>query len=463
MNSIDLELTRISQEQHKSNASGYLKNVENRILILKKLKSAIQKYENEIIEALHTDLGKSKFESYTSEIGIVQHEITTTLKNIHQWSKTKSWLSPLLIFPSASQIHYQAYGKVLIIAPWNYPFQLLFNPLVSAIAAGNSVLLKPSELAPETSKISGKIIRETFPEEIVSLIEGDGSEIVPKCIEIYEPNLIFFTGSTMVGKKIAEIAAKSLTTCVLELGGKSPCIVDSLTDKETIVKRILLGKLLNSGQTCVAPDYLLIKPELKDAFIQEYITQIHAFFGKDAPLNPDYPKIINESHFNRILALIKDQKILHGGSSDNTSLKIEPTLIDLPDLDSEIMKNEIFGPILPILTYKNFEELESIILRNRNPLALYIFSKNQEFINQVTQRIPFGGGCINNTLMHLVDSKLPFGGIGNSGMGSYHGKHGFLTFSHQKSIVKSSFWMDLKQKYPPYKESSLWLIRKFLH
>jgi len=254
MNSIDLELTRITQDQHKSNASGYLKNVENRILILKKLKSVIQKYENEIIEALHTDLGKSKFESYTSEIGIVQHEITTTLKNIHQWSKAKSWISPLLIFPSVSQIHYQAYGKVLIIAPWNYPFQLLFNPLVSAIAAGNSVLLKPSELAPETSKISGKIPRETFTVDIVGLIEGDGSEIVPKCIEIYKPNLIFFTGSTMVGKKIAEIAAKSLTTCVLELGGKSPCIVDSLADKETVVKRILLGKLLNSGQTCVAPD-----------------------------------------------------------------------------------------------------------------------------------------------------------------------------------------------------------------
>ena len=249
----------------------------------------------------------------------------------------------------------------------------------------------------------------------------------------------------------------------MELGGKSPCIVDSLANKETVVKRILLGKLLNSGQTCVAPDYLLIKPELKDAFIEEYITQINAFFGKDALSNPDYPKIINQSHFNRILALIKDQKILHGGSSDNTSLKIEPTIIDLPDLDSEIMKNEIFGPILPILTYTNFEELESIILRNPNPLALYIFSTNQEFINQVSQNIPFGGGCINNTLMHLVDSNLPFGGIGNSGMGSYHGKHGFLTFSHQKSIVKSSFWLDLKQKYPPYKESSLRLIRKFLH
>jgi len=463
MNSIDLELTRITQEQQKLNASGYLINVENRILILKKLKSAIQKYENEIIAALQTDLGKSKFESYTSEIGIVYHEISISLKNIRKWTRKKSWISPILMFPSVSQIHYQAYGKVLVIAPWNYPFQLLFNPLISAITAGNSVLLKPSEMASETSKISGKIIRETFPEDIVSLIEGDGSEIVPKCIEIYKPNLIFFTGSTMVGKKIAEIAAKSLTTCILELGGKSPCIVDSLANKETVVKRILLGKLLNSGQTCVAPDYLLIKPELKDAFIQEYITQIHAFFGKDALSNPDYPKIINESHFNRILALIKDQKILHGGNSDDTSLKIEPTLIDVSDLDSEIMKNEIFGPILPILTYTNFEELESIILRNPNPLALYIFSTNQEFINQVSQNISFGGGCINNTLMHLVDSNLPFGGIGNSGMGSYHGKHGFLTFSHQKSIVKSSFWLDLKQKYPPYKESSLWLIRKFLH
>jgi len=463
MNSIDLELNKITQEQHKLNASGYLINVENRIIILKKLKSVIQKYENEIIAALQTDLGKSKFESYTSEIGIVYHEISISLRSIRKWTRKKSWISPIFMFPSVSQIHYQAYGKVLVIAPWNYPFQLLFNPLISAITAGNSVLLKPSEMASETSKISGKIIRETFPEDIVSLIEGDGSEIVPKCIEIYKPNLIFFTGSTMVGKKIAEIAAKSLTTCILELGGKSPCIVDSLANKETVVKRILLGKLLNSGQTCVAPDYLLIKPELKDAFIEEYITQINAFFGKDALSNPDYPKIINQSHFNRILALIKDQKIIHGGSSDNTSLKIEPTLIDVSDLDSEIMKNEIFGPILPILTYTNFEELESIILRNPNPLALYIFSKNQEFINQVSQNIPFGGGCINNTLMHLVDSKLPFGGIGNSGMGSYHGKHGFLTFSHQKSIVKSSFWLDLKQKYPPYKESSLRLIRKFLH
>lgn len=463
MHSLELLLEQIETEHTRVNRSDYLKNIENRILLLKKLKTNIVKYENEIIEALHTDLGKSKVESYTSEIGIVLHEITTTLKNIHKWSKRKSWISPLSLFPSVSSIHYQPYGKVLIIAPWNYPFQLLFNPLVSALAAGNTAVLKPSELAPATSAICEKIVNETFTNTIVSIIQGDGHSVVPKCIEIYKPNLIFFTGSTIVGKKIAEIAAKSLTTCILELGGKSPCIVDTLANKETVVKRILLGKLLNSGQTCVAPDYLLIKPELKDAFIQEYITQIHAFFGKEALSNPNYPKIINESHFNRILALIKDQNIVYGGSSDNSSLKIEPTLIDLPNLDSEIMKNEIFGPILPILTYTNFEELESIILRNPNPLALYIFSKNQEFINQVTQNIPFGGGCVNNTLLHLVDSKLPFGGIGTSGLGSYHGKHGFVSFSHQKSMLKSSFWFDLKQKYPPFKEGSLKLIRKFLH
>lgn len=432
---------------------------KSQLLLLKK---AVETYQDDIIQALSADLGKSEFESYTTEIGFVLSEIKHTVKNLESWCKPISVKTPFALFPSKSKIHHQPHGKAFIIAPWNYPFQLLIAPLIAAIAAGNTCLLKPSELTPNTAALLTKIIHNTFSENYIEIIEGEGSEVVTSAIENYKPDFIFFTGSTAVGKIIAKKAAETLTPTVLELGGKSPCIVDGSTSINTTAKRILMGKTINAGQTCVAPDYVLVYEKHLPEFVQSLKTAIHDFYGKHPLESHDYTQIVNHSHFDRIMKLMEGTEVILGGQSNRENRKIEPTLVRVPNLNHPIMKEEIFGPVLPIIPFTTEDDIYKIVNENPNPLALYIFTANNEFADRIIQRISFGGGCINNTLMHLVTPELPFGGVRGSGQGSYHGKFGFDAFSHKKSVVSTSMWFDLKQKYPPYTESALKLIKKFL-
>jgi aldehyde dehydrogenase (NAD+) len=434
--------------------------VSERKQLLKKLKIGIQQFEHDILKALHQDLGKSEFEAYSSEIGFIYQNINNTLKHINHWSEPQRVKTGLSLFPSKAHIHYQPIGKVLIIAPWNYPFQLSIDPLVACVAAGNRALLKPSELTPATTAILIRLIQHVFNKSEVDIVEGDGKIVVPKAIEEYRPNLIFFTGSTDVGRKISKMAAEYLIPCILELGGKSPCIVDKTADLDIAVKRIAFGKGMNAGQTCVAPDYFLVHEEIETKFTEKLKTSFQAFY-QNAIDNEEYTKIINEHHFQRIQNLLKDTQIVFGGKSDKKKNRIEPTLVKC-DVDSPIMKEEIFGPISPIFTYKTLKDIQEYIDRNPNPLSLYLFAKNCKLEDKITEEVSFGGGCINNTIMHLVDPNLPFGGIGNSGFGAYHGKAGFDAFSHKKSVVKTGNWFDLKQKYPPYDKRSLRIIKLFL-
>ena len=455
-------LSNLGQTQKQYFQEGITISYEFRKSQLLLLKSAIEAYQDEIIEALSQDLGKSEFETYTTEIGFVLSEINYTIKHLHRWMKPLKPASPMALFPSKSKIIHQPYGKCLIIAPWNYPFQLQIAPLVAAIAGGNTALLKPSELTPNTASLISKMIRSTFAESYIDIIEGNGADIVPQAIDNYQPNLIFFTGSTAVGRSIAQHAAKYLIPTILELGGKSPCIVDGSTPVKTSANRILMGKTINAGQTCVAPDYILVYEKFTHEFVDSMKQAIHDFYGKNIEESADYTKIVNEHHFNRLLKLLDGCEILCGGNYNKEQLFIEPTLVKVSNLDHPIMKEEIFGPILPIISFQNEEELYQIIEKNPNPLALYIFSSNKGFVKRMTENVSFGGGCINNTLMHLVTPEMPFGGVGNSGQGSYHGKFGFDAFTHKKSVLKTGFWFDLKQKYPPYSSGSLKLVKKFL-
>ncbi len=455
-------LTNLGQQQKEHFQEGITLSYEFRKSQLLILKGAIEAYQEEIIEALQKDLGKSEFETYTTEIGFVLSEIKHTLKHLANWMKPQRPSSPMALFPSKSRIIQQPYGKCLIIAPWNYPFQLLIAPLVAAIAAGNTVLLKPSELTPHTSVLLTKMIRATFSESYIDIIEGNGAEIVPLAIDHYKPNHIFFTGSTAVGRIIAQQAAKYLIPTILELGGKSPCIVDGSTPVKTTANRILMGKTINAGQTCVAPDYILVYEKFSGELVDSLKHAMHEFYGKNIQESKDYTKIVNEHHFNRLIQLLEGCEILVGGNHSKETLYIEPTLVKINNLEHPIMKEEIFGPILPIISFQNEEEIYQIIERNPNPLALYIFSSNKNLSERITKNISFGGGCINNTLMHLVTPEMPFGGVGNSGQGSYHGKYGFDAFTHKKSVLKTSFWFDLKQKYPPYSSASLKLVKRFL-
>ncbi len=449
---------RNSQEAFLSQARNT--EISARKSALRALKTAIQERESQIIAALYADMQKSEFEAYSSEVGFIYQEISHTLKHLDAWAKPKSVRTSLSLFPSSAKIHAQAYGKVLIIAPWNYPFQLLIAPLVAAIAAGNTALLKPSELTPNTSKVLSELISDTFSPEFVSLVEGEGHTVVPEAIDQYRPNLIFFTGSTAVGRIIAESAAKHLIPCILELGGKSPCIIDKSANLAVAAQRIALGKGINSGQTCVAPDYFIVHEEIKDAFIAKLKSTFYDFYYKNDVLI-DYTQIVNEHHFKRLLGLLEDAKIIFGGKSFPNERRIEPTIVE-GDMQHPLMKEEIFGPISPLFTFKNTQDIYTLIQNHPNPLSLYVFTADSQFEQEIVRNISFGGGCVNNTLMHLVDPNLPFGGIGNSGSGAYHGETGFHAFSHRKSVVKTANWFDLRQKYPPYNKKSLQIIRWFL-
>ncbi len=414
------------------------------------LKNTVLKYEDELYVALYTDLKKSKEEVWVTEIGFFLSELRATLNSLDKWCKPQKVKTNLLNFPSSSFIQYETLGVVLIIAPWNYPFQLLFTPLIGAIAAGNCVVLKPSEFTPATEAVMKKIIEETFKNNYVLYVEGDGAIVVPAMMQGFSFNHVFYTGSTNIGKIIYQLAAEKLVPVTLELGGKSPCVVDETANINVVAKRIAQTKFSNCGQMCVAPDYLLVHQSIKEKLVEELIKYIKQFYGDNSEHFYNYGKIINEKQFNRIINYLQDGTIIYGGKSNIESLYIQPTILDNIDLDSNIMKDEIFGPLLPIITYNTSQEALDIIKVNPNPLAFYIFSSSNNHQKFWLQNVPSGGACVNNASWHLTNHHLPFGGRGCSGIGNYHGSFSFKTFSHAKAVLKTPTWFDPSIKYPPF-------------
>ena len=420
--------------------------------MLKKLKNALKLYEQEIASALNADLGKSDFESFMCETGQALSEIGYMIRNVRRFSKEKTVRTPMSQFAARSYLKPSPYGNVLIMSPWNYPILLTIDPIADAIAAGNTVIVKPSAYSPATSALLEKMLGETFQPEYIAVVTGGRKENAALLDQKFD--LIFFTGSQNVGKEVLRHAAEHLTPAVLELGGKSPCIVDDTAKTKLAAKRIVFGKFLNCGQTCVAPDYVLCRRSVKDELLREIILQIKAQFGENPLENPDYGKIVNEKHFDRVCSLIDAQKVAWGGKSDRARLKIEPTVLDNVTWEDAVMQEEIFGPIMPVLTFEKTEDIFSLLADKQKPLALYMFSENRENIRAVTERCSFGGGCINDTIIHLATSEMGFGGVGESGMGAYHGKAGFDAFSHTKSIVDKKTWVDMPVRYQPYKRGS---------
>ncbi len=434
-------------------------SVETRIKALKLLYKNIKLMTPKICEALKLDLNKSDTEAYMSEIGIVLDEISYMLKHIKQYAHIQPESTPLSNFPAKSYTMPCAYGVVLIISPWNYPFMLAIEPLVDAISAGNTAIIKPSEFSPNTSAVIQELISKTFSKEYVDVVIGG----VEECTYLLDQDFdyIFFTGSTRVGKIVMQKAAEHFTPVTLEMGGKSPCIVDDSADIKLTAKRIVFGKFLNAGQTCVAPDYLYCSEKIKDKLLYELGRQIVLQYSVDALGNENYPRIINEKQYNRLVNLLDKNSILFGGKFNDKTLKIEPTILDA-NFDSEIMQNEIFGPLLPILTFKTIDEAIKNVNKHNKPLALYIFSNDKQTQEKVLNNCDFGGGCINDTIMHIANHNLPFGGIKQSGIGSYHGKHGFDTFTHYKSVVHKYNWLDLPMRYQPFTKLKEKLIKMFL-
>ena len=431
--------------------SGKTKPFAYRKAQLLKLRDAVKKYEKQIHEALFTDLKKSPEECWVTETGFLLAEISHTLKHLKNWMQPELVPTNLLNLPSKSYVLQEPLGVVLIISPWNYPFQLLMTPLAGAIAAGNCVMLKASEFAPATSAIMKQLIEETFEKDFVQIVEGDGATVIPDMMNNFTFDHIFYTGSTTVGKIIYKMAAERLVPVTLELGGKSPCIVEADANIKVAAKRIAFAKFSNAGQMCVAPDYVLVHESKKEELITEFKKALAGFFGDDAATSYEYGRIINEKQFDRLNGYLQQGKIVSGGKTDKSKLYIEPTILENVSLDSAIMKEEIFGPILPVIPFDNMEQAKSIIDRNPNPLAFYVFTSDKAREKNWLTSVPFGGGCINNTALHLTNQDLPFGGRGFSGSGQYHGRYSFDTFSHKKSIMKTPTWFDPAMKYPPFK------------
>lgn len=455
-----MELVKsIVKEQRKFFASNRTKDISFRLQSLDILEKAIIEKEDKILEALRKDLNKSSFEGFMTEIGMVLDEIKFFKKNLRRLAKVKYVATPLAQFPSKSFIVSEPYGVVLIISPWNYPFQLSIAPLVGAIAAGNTAIMKPSPESHHTSKVLKEMIEEYFPTSYITVITGD--EKVSNTLLDEKMDYIFFTGGPRVGKIVMEKAAKNLTPVTLELGGKSPSIIDKTANIKLAAKRIAFGKFLNAGQTCVAPDYIYVHKDVKEKLINYLLFYIKEFYG-NAPINhPDYPKMINERHYNRVLSLIEEENIVTGGYG-NDRMQIAPTILDNITPNSKIMSEEIFGPVLPILTFTSIKEVTSYVLSNPKPLALYLFTRSKKVEQYILKNISFGGGCINDTIVHLATHHMGFGGVGDSGMGSYHGKYSFDTFSHMKSILKKSNRIDLPIRYYPVTNWKDKLVRFFL-
>lgn len=434
--------------------------VKNRIRKLKDLKECILKHEAEITEALKKDLGKSAYESYMCEIGLVLNELTHMIKNVDEYAEKQTVHTPVSQFAAKSYKKPVPYGVVLVMSPWNYPFLLSLDPLIDAVAAGNTVILKPSAYSSATTEIVTRIIEECFEPTWVFVVTGGREENEALLNQHFD--YIFFTGSQHVGREVMTKAAGHLTPVTLELGGKSPCIVDRKCNLKLAARRIVFGKFLNCGQTCVAPDYILCDAKIKDKLIRQIFRQIRRQYSDKPLTNENYGKIINEKHFQRILGLINKEKVVFGGNANAETLQIEPTVMDHVSYEDAVMQEEIFGPILPILTYETLDEAIERINSKAHPLALYVFTSRRKTADKIMERCSFGGGCINDTLIHLATSEMGFGGFGESGMGAYHGEEGFRTFTHYKSIVDKKTWIDMPVRYQPYKEKNEKLLRKFL-
>lgn len=451
-------IPEILSNQQKLFKSQKTKNIAYRLQLLKNLKAEIILNEKAIYEALKKDFKKSEFESFISEYGLVISELNLVIKNLKKWAKPKRIKSSLLTFPSKSYIYKEPYGSILVIAPWNYPFLLALEPLIMAVSAGNTVVLKPSELTQNTSQLISKIIENIFPKEVVTSIQG-GIDVSTELLA-QKWDYIFFTGSVPVGKIVAKAAAVHLTPVTLELGGKTPCIVDETVNLKLAARRIVWGKFLNGGQTCIATDYLIVSANIKLAFIDVLKKEITRFYGNNPKNSKDFPRIINKKNTERLANLLKNTNVVFGGETDIEQRYISPTLVDEPELDSKLMTDEIFGPILPILTYNSEKDLENIIWNYEKPLSLYVFSNNEPFVNRIINKYEYGGGVINDLLIHFGNHRLPFGGVGASGMGAYHGKLGFDTFSHDKSIIRRGNWTDPPLRYAPYSVKKLNILKK---
>lgn len=455
------EIAALVSRQRQFFHSGKTLDVDFRIQALRRMYAFIQTHEAEIHEAIAADLGKSAFESYMCEVGLVLSELSHQISHCKRYARPRRAATPLAQFAARSYALPSPYGVTLIMSPWNYPFMLSIDPMVDAIAAGNTVMLKPSAYSPHTSRVLEAMLHECFPPEYAAVVTGGRAE--NQFLLDQKFDYIFFTGSQAVGKEVLRRAAEHLTPTTLELGGKSPCIVDETAKIPLAAKRIVFGKFLNCGQTCVAPDYILCHSSVKDELLRQLQQQIQLQFG-EAPLeNPDYGKIINRRHFDRISRLLSGEKIVCGGQRNPETLQIAPTVLDQVSWDAPVMQEEIFGPVLPVLTFDRMEDVVEQLRDRQIPLALYLFSENRQTIRRVTRACRYGGGCINDTIIHLATTEMGFGGMGESGMGAYHGKIGFDTFSSLKSTVDKATWMDLPMRYQPYRAIYGKLIRMFLH
>jgi aldehyde dehydrogenase (NAD+) len=452
-------IDELVRKQREFFSTGVTKSIPYRIDSLKALKESILANENRIFATLNEDLGKSEFESFAGEIGVVLSEISEAVKHLKVWAAPRKVRGRLINFPARNFIYQQPYGITLIIGPWNYPIQLTLTPLIAAIAAGNCSILKPSEIAPATSHIISEIVSGVFPENYVAVVEGGIEESQALLKQKFD--FIFFTGGSKVGRIVMKAAAENLTPVALELGGKSPAIVDSDANIEVAARRIVWGKFFNAGQTCVAPDYLLVNSSISEKFVDALVRTIRTFYGPDPRQSPDYSKIINKTHFDRLANLMAKGRIAIGGKTDREQRYIAPTIITQVAWDDPLMQEEIFGPILPILEFAELDSIIEIIARRQSPLALYYFSSDETQFEKILERVKFGGGCFNDCVMHLLNPNLPFGGVGESGMGCYHGKAGFDTFSHHRAILKKGTWMDIALRYPPYSGKLKWM-RKIL-
>ena len=455
-----MEISDIVKRQRAYFDTGATRDVETRISALKRLEQAIRAHEEQLCSAMRQDLGKSASESYMCEVGLTLSELSYQIKHLKRWAKPKHRGTDLTNFHGRSFSLREPYGCVLVMSPWNYPFLLCVEPMIGAIAAGNCCVLKPSAYSPATSAAIRELVQEVFPEEYVAVVEGGRQENSALLEERFD--YIFFTGGVTVGKLVMEKAAAHLTPVTLELGGKSPCIVDRTADLKLAASRIAFGKYLNCGQTCVAPDYLLIESSVKEAFLEQFTQTVKRMYGEKPLENGDYGKIINRKHFDRLQGLMDPEKLVYGGEADADRLRIAPAVMDHVTGEDAVMQEEIFGPILPVLTFEEIGQAFDFVRGREKPLAAYLFTRNKNTEKRFLETVSFGGGCVNDTIMHLATSRMGFGGGGNSGMGSYHGRKSFETFTHEKNVLKKYGWIDMPLRYQPYNGKKDRLIRMFL-
>lgn len=455
-----MQIEELVKEQRTYFASGKTFDLRGRMQALEKLEQAVKKYEQPLYDALKADLGKSRAEAYMCEVGMTLSELRYVKKHLRSWSRDRRVRTPLAQFHAKSFTVQEPYGVVLIMSPWNYPVLLTLEPLIGALAAGNCCVVKPSAYSPETSKVMAQMIRESFEETYVAVVEGGRQENQSLLNQKFD--YIFFTGGVNVGKTVMEKASAHLTPVTLELGGKSPCIVDRTADLKLTARRLVFGKYLNCGQTCVAPDYVLAEQSIKDELLRYVKQEIVRQYGEKPLANPSYGKMVNRKHYDRVLGLIEPSRLAYGGDADPDTLRIEPTVLDGVTPEDAVMQEEIFGPVLPILTVTSAEEAFAFVKERPQPLALYLFTGDKHTEEKFLKEVPFGGGCVNDTIIHLATSEMGFGGVGNSGMGTYHGKKSFETFSHEKSIVKKYTWLDLPMRYQPYTGWKEKMVRMFV-